>query len=57
MYALSRSYLWGIVWGIVTGSEVTGNDIPGTGTGNEREIMFRAFFLSPGFAAFFPELL
>jgi hypothetical protein len=48
IYAPSRSYLWGIVWWILTGScitgnDVIGNDITGTGNGNEREIISRAF--------------
>jgi hypothetical protein len=58
IYAPSRSYLWGIV----TGSYITGNDVTGsdrklhhrkswTGTGNEREIFFLAF--SPYFPRFF----
>ena len=52
IYAPSRSYLWGIVWWIVTGSCITGNDvirndITGTGTGNEREIISRVFSGTP----------
>jgi hypothetical protein len=37
----------------MTSPEVTGNDV--TGTGNEREIIFRVF--DPYFPRFFPELL
>ena len=36
IYAPSRSYLWGMVWGMVTVNDVTG-------TGNEREIISRVF--------------
>ena len=56
IYTPSRSYLWGMVWGIVTVNDVTGNDVTGSkvtrscitknaviGTGNEREIISRVF--------------
>ena len=29
IYTPSRSYLWGMVWGIVTVNDVTGNDVTG----------------------------
>ena len=36
IYTPSRSYLWGMVWGIVTVNDVTGNDVTGNDvTGND----------------------
>ena len=51
IYTPSRSYLWGMVWGIVTVNDVTGSKVTRscitknavTGTGNEREITSRVF--------------
>ena len=43
-------HLWGIVWEIVTGNDVTGSREPETG--NEREIISRVFL--PGISRVFP---